>query len=154
MKTSTYKPVVEISQIEEFLVSNQDMQTGSLIQLTEGHVSQAFSFESYSGEKFVIRIGKNKDDFLTEEFVYNNFASEDLLMSKILEVGDIDDSHYYCISQFIEGMVSDTIDQKDFNNIREDIESVFASSFKADVGKFQGYGNIDYLTGNGKYDSW
>jgi aminoglycoside phosphotransferase (APT) family kinase protein len=153
MKSSSIKTEYSPEQVVSLPALAGEIAHGSLSQLTEGHFSQAFSFETNRGEMRVLRIGRKLRSFRADQYAHEHFASPTLPIPEVFEIGEVEPGLYYCTSEFAAGTPSDQLSQPEFNAAREAMEDLFAELFKTDVSSTTGFGRIDQSTDNGTESS-
>lgn len=139
--------------IREFLLANKQARPDSIHPLVEGHVSQAFSFENKYGEKLVLRIAPRADDFLHDKYAFEKFAGR-LPIPQIREIGMFDDASYFSVSDFVEGVPSNTLKQEQIDAMQSEILRSYAALFTSDISHTSGYGPLEVVTGNGQFSTW
>jgi hygromycin-B 4-O-kinase len=139
--------------IHDFLLTKQHAQPDSIHDLAEGHVAQASSFINGQGDKLVLRIAPRDDDFLHDKYAFEAFGTQ-LPIPRVREIGRFDDTSYFCISDFVEGIPSDKLKQAEINAMQPEILCSYAALFNVDVSSTTGYGSLDINTGNGKFATW
>ena len=145
MKTS-HSP----ESISLFIKDKENAQIDSIEKLTEGHMSQAYSFERKDGAKFVFRISDHKSGFIADKYASDHFGDE-LLVPKVLEINKYDDESFYCVSEFVEGIQSNVISDEDFYHVLPSAHDLLGKIFSFDISSTSGYGKINPETGNGEY---
>lgn len=149
MKSSNIKSEYTPEQVRAIPVLANELTPGTLRQLTEGHFSQAFSFETSVGEKRVLRIGRKLRSFRADQYAHEHFGSPVLPIPKVFEIGEIEPGLYYCTSEFAAGTPSDQLSQEEFAEARDAMETAFAELFRTNISATTGFGRIDQNTGNG-----
>lgn len=153
-KSSADKTKVSTAAVSDFVVSNHGALKGSLNKLSEGHISQAFSFTSIDNRKLVIRLGRHLEDFKKDRYAYLKLDSSKIPVPEVLSIGDFSEDIYYCISVFVEGIQSDKLTNEQMNiSLKSQLDS-FAKIFKTQISSTSGWGMVDIETGNAKHDSW
>jgi fructosamine-3-kinase len=147
MKTS-----YTIETVGQFLKTKEQVDVDSINQLVEGHISQAFSFETRAG-KFVLRIAPAIDDFLVDQYASDTYG-EGLLIPKILGIGEFQENSYYCISEFAPGRTVLSMNGEEVEAVLSEIHDALAKIYTMDISKTQGYGHIDTKTGNAAGKTW
>jgi aminoglycoside phosphotransferase (APT) family kinase protein len=146
------KTAYTLSEIENFLASRMTILPGSLEQLTEGHSSQVFAFTS-DDKRLVIRIRGDEQDLLADKYAYEHFDNG-LPIPKVLQIDRYNDKSFFCISEFIEGLTTFSLDRNEFSEMLPAILDIFANTFYVDITRTSGYGDINVITGEGKYPSY
>ena len=148
MKT-TYSP----QDVHHFLGTIKHANPESFEQLAEGHISQAFGFETVGGQKLVLRIADRINDFEADKYAGNVFGSR-LLAPKVTDTGGMGDGAFYCISNRLNGIPSNMLTLPEIQVALPSIHAIFAKLFKTDISVTTGYGKIDVQTGNASNVSW
>jgi hygromycin-B 4-O-kinase len=154
MKTSNQKPAFSHDVVREYTAEAQGAIAESVTQLSEGHNSQAFSFETNEGKKLVLRIGKYEQDFVMDRYAHDHFNKDALPIPAVLDIGPFRDGTFYCVSEFVEGTPSDQLNAKKFADALSSIHNAFATLFNQDISGTHGYGRIDSATGNAEGADW
>jgi hygromycin-B 4-O-kinase len=147
MKTS-----YTIETVGQFLKTKEQVDIDSINQLVEGHISQAFSFETGIG-KCVLRIAPEIDDFLVDKYASDTYG-EGLLIPKILDIGEFQENSYYCISEFAPGRTVSSMSGEEVEAVLPEIHTALAKIYTMGISKTQGYGHIDTKTGNAAGKTW
>jgi hygromycin-B 4-O-kinase len=147
------KTTHSIEQVRSFLDKVEGANPATLTALTEGHISQAFSFEDKQGARWVLRIGPDANDFYHDQYAYEHFG-DILPVPYVREVGQFDESSYFCISQYVDGVTSNTLEQITVDAMQAKILDTYATLFNIDTSATKGYGRLDVRTGNGTFASW
>jgi aminoglycoside phosphotransferase (APT) family kinase protein len=154
MKTSNIKPTFSAEQARGLPVIAEDIVPESFTQLTEGHFSQAFSYETTAGEKRALRLSRKEYSFIADKFAHDRFNSAELPIPKVLQIGQLEPELFYCISEFASGLPSDQLSEEDFSKVRTAMEQCFAQIFHSDISTASGSGKADFNTGNGADSSY
>ena len=149
MKSSSIKTEYSPEQVASFPALAGEIAPGSLTQLTEGHFSQAFKFETSQGEDRVLRLGRKLYSFEADQYAHDHFAAADVPIPRVYEIGEAEPGLYFCVSEFAPGTPSDQMPPDEFAKARLDIERAFAAIFHKDISATTGEGDIDPKTGNG-----
>lgn len=148
MKT-THTP----ESVAAFLRNIEDADPASVAKLTEGHASQAFSFETWHGDKYVLRISDNQDDFEADKYAADTFGAA-LLVPKVIEIGEFEPGSYYCVSALAAGKTSNILNQEELGAALPSIQRSLADMFRYDISTTSGYGHVDVQTGDAIYTTW
>src|SRR5437667_177889 len=140
-------------EIRHFLQTSKGADPSSIKSLQEGHSNQALYFENRTGDKLVLRIALGEDDFLHDKYVHEKLHDR-LPVPKVLEIGMFGGDSFYCISEYIDGVPSDTIKQAEIDTMQPKILNAYAAIFTIDISGSSGYGPIDLKTDNGEFGSW
>jgi hygromycin-B 4-O-kinase len=154
MKSSNIKTTFSAEQAGSLPQIADDIVPGTLKQLTEGHFSQAFSYETGVGEKRVLRLGRKLYSFEADKYAHEHFNSDMIPVPEVIEIGEVESGLYYCVSEFADGTPSDQLSRSEFDAIRDNIDDTFAAIFRTDISGTTGWGKIDRSTGNGQDSSY
>lgn len=80
----------------------------NIIPLNSGIISKSYSFDT-DEKKCVIRFSNKKADFEKDLYAYNNFASVELPIPKIIKNGVIGRNEYYSVSERCTGDIVDNL---------------------------------------------
>ena len=120
--------------------------------LVEGLASQAFGFR-HAAADYVVRVNQSIDGFTKERFVYRSFASPDLPIPEVLDIGHLDDTHAFCVSRRMPGVRLQDMDDAHLAQLIGPTEEVVATIGAADIRGTDGFGRFD-ATGIGPYARW
>lgn len=154
MKTSNIKPSFTMEQTKALPPIAGDSVPESFRRLTEGHFSQVFSYETSSGEKRVLRLGRKLYSFEADKFAHDHYDSPKIPVPRVFQIGEVEPGLFFCISELIEGTPSDQLPPEEFTKAQESIENCYAAIFKTDVTGTNGWGRLDVLTGDGRKTSY
>jgi hygromycin-B 4-O-kinase len=145
----------DISAIQQFLTRRYP-DVHNLQPLANGWWSQALSFSTVQ-QDLVLRINQHPTDFQKDVFAFKHFSSPALTIPEVVATGSYDDSHYFCISNFIAGTPSDRILMpKDIDGNRQlalTLLQPLHTIHAMDTTSLQGWGYTD-ASGKGIYGSW
>lgn len=137
--------------IIEFLVQHEQALPGTIEQLTEGHISQAYKFETQAG-KYVCRLAISRDGFDADQFAFHNFTH--LQIPAVNMIGRYDPDTYYCVTDYVEGKTAISLSSDEMEAILPEIQQSLASIYLTYINGSKGYGQIDVTSGNAKHGSW
>lgn len=148
---STYKTKVESGTLDRFF-QEHNIPVLNLETIADGEASQAYLFES-SGKQKVLRISAHtKEGFQKDQFAEEHFASPEVPIPKIDEIGELPNGHFYAISDRAAGTTLDKLPSDELKltlpSIIRAMEAIHQTPPAGD-----GFGIIG-LDGNGKYASW
>lgn len=121
-------------------------------QLNEGLSSQAFGFRSNDGE-YVIRINPVRAGFEKDRFAAQHFSCPALPIPAILEIGQLDAAHAFCISRRAPGVRLYDNDAELMPRLVAPVVETIAAIAAADLTATQGFGWFD-AAGNGPSPTW
>jgi hygromycin-B 4-O-kinase len=145
------KPSFSTTTIHDFV----ETRLGTVVEfrsLPEGLASQAFSFQKGT-DSYVIRVGKYITGFRKDQFVYQHFASAQLPIPPVLEVGNLDDTHAFCITRRMPGVRVYDVEEGDLKRLVPPLVQLLASIAAVDIHGTSGYGSFEG-TGTGPHASW
>ena len=123
-----------------------------LIPLRGGIESQAYLLVENRAE-FVLRINRSDIGFKKDAFASHHFNSARLPVPAVIEIGNIDDVHSFCITARVPGT---TLQDQTREQVRRTLRST-ATTMRAisrcDMGSTKGFGTFDEH-GVGSHSSW
>jgi len=120
--------------------------------LAEGLASQAFGFR-HGVADYVLRVNQSIDGFTKDRFVYHSFAGPDLPIPEVLDIGQLDGTHAFCVSRRMPGVRLQDMDDAHLSQLIGPTEELVATISAADIRGTQGFGRFD-ATGIGPYARW
>jgi hygromycin-B 4-O-kinase len=145
------KPTVSRSSLIA-VVTRQLGEISELVQIAEGEESRAFSFRA-SGENYVVRINQTADGFHKDAYAHRRFATAALPIPEIVNIGEFDGEHAYCISRRAAGVTLQELAHAELMGIAGPVASVLDAVAASNVEGTCGYGPFD-AQGNGTYGTW
>jgi hygromycin-B 4-O-kinase len=139
-----------IETIKGFVEDLQGTKVTDLEPVGYGAWSSAYFFRA-EGRDYVIRFSPYDEDFKKDAFAAN-FASDQLPIPRITEMGEAWGEHY-AISEKAEGVVLELLDQEQMLLTLPSLMSLLDALRNADVTGTTGYGGWD-TTGKGYFPSW
>jgi hygromycin-B 4-O-kinase len=146
------KPTLSIETLQDVVRTRFSAAAGPLQQLIEGEESQAFWFRD-SGGDFVLRVHASPEGFWKDAYARAHFASPDLPIPEVLEVGQIDPAHAFCVSQKLPGVTLQDCSDETIDRLLGQTDNVLRCIHDCDVSGTTGYGNFD-ASGAGKFATW
>ena len=124
-----------------------------LTPLQGGLVAQTLSFKAGDGE-YILRFmtGKMDASYQKEAFIYQNFASPEIMIPPVIKVGSIG-GLFYCISKKMPGRGLKSMSVDEYNQILPEVIKIAHAVHTTDVTHWKGYGWIGD-DGNGLFPSW
>lgn len=141
-----------IGNISGFLIEHEQAIPGSVTPLTEGLVSQAFSFEAETG-KYVCRLAENDKGFRADEFAFTHFGDR-VPIPAIKNIAQFDPGTFYCVSDHVEGEAVLSLSREEKQALLPELERVLSLVYTTDISQSTGYGQINTETGNAGNTSW
>ncbi len=117
-----------------------------------GEESQAFSFEC-EGASYVFRTNRSARGFQKDSYAYSHFCSVKVPIPRVIEIGQIDEQHAYCISEKMPGFTLQDADSKTLKGLLQPVSETWLAISDTDISSTSGFGDID-VTGQGRYSSW
>ena len=139
-------------EITKFLCNKYNEQI-NLIPVVEGQESQVYSF-SYNDRDYICRINPTIEGFKKDDYSYKNFNSKSIPVPKIIEYGNFNDTHFFCISEKAKGITLEDSSEKTVDTLLPDITSVWMAISEIDISNTNGYGIFSSENGNAPYSSW
>jgi hygromycin-B 4-O-kinase len=110
--------------------------------ISEGEESQAFSFNS-DGNPRVIRVGCSHRPFALDAYAGDHFASSNLPIPAVLDLGWLDSSHAYCVSVRVAGRTLTHAKAAQMRLLLEPLTEVWRAVGCVDISRTSGYGHFD-----------
>lgn len=108
---------ISSTEVQAFSEKHLNNKVEGFTHIQEGKHSDAFSYRT-NGQDFIIRINVTDEGFLKDKFAYENFSSSDLIIPKIIEIGEYDKSLFFCISEKVSGeTVKEQYGKQDFSSL-------------------------------------
>jgi hygromycin-B 4-O-kinase len=129
-----------------------DVVEASLQRVGHGEWSQAYFVTTSTGRELVARFSATDEDFRKDQLAAG-FASADLPMPRLLEVGSVDDGQFYAISERARG---EFIEERDAASMERMLPSLLATldcARQVDVSHTTGYG-LWHADGNAPHPTW
>ena len=149
---STHKTELTLSDAKDFLSGYFNDAVTSVSEIGGGETSKAFFFKLKDAD-YVLRVNSHgKENYLKDKFAYQSFASRNILIPEVIEIGDVNESLSFCITKKCSGI---TLDQLDEATNKLLVPKVVAALLEVHQLKAPGtgYGNWG-SSGNGKFKSW
>lgn len=108
---STVKTKVNQEVVLSFLRKNFDPDISSVDFIKGGEMSQACAFSTPKNE-FIIRINKDRHTYDKDKYAFDRFASANIPIPEILEIGKFNGNLFYAISKKAKGKTFDTLDKQ------------------------------------------
>ena len=125
----------------------------NLTPMVEGQESQVFSFW-HADKEFVLRINPSIEGFLKDDYAYRNFSSSKIPIPKVIEYGQFDDKHAFCISEKVSVVTYEDADEAVVIALLPDITELWRSISETDISGTAGYGVFSSKDGNAPSGSW
>ena len=145
------KPSVSTATVQEMLQRNWG-DVSELHPLTDGLTAQVFGFR-HDAVEYVIRVSESFDSFRKDAFVSRRFASRNLPIPEIVEIGQLDLGAYYCISHRAPGVRLHDIGAAEMAQMVDPIVLTLAAISSADLTGSAGFGHFD-AHGVAAYPTW
>ncbi|HEY5742191.1 MAG TPA: aminoglycoside phosphotransferase family protein [Terrimicrobiaceae bacterium] len=120
--------------------------------LAEGLASQAFGFRQ-AASNYVVRVNRSSDGFAKDQFVYRTFASSDLPIPEVLDIGYLDDQHFFCVSRRMPGIRLQDTEACHMEQLVTPILRVMETIAARDISGTVGFGRFN-IAGKGPYARW
>lgn len=141
---------IDVSQAETFLRNHLGDPVSNVVLVGEGAWSRCFGFR-HGDEELVIRFGKYVDDFEKDQRAYT-FASPDLPIPKVLEIGEAFDG-YYAISTRAYGVPLEQVSASQWVALLPSLVSALEAMRTTDLSATTGFGGWG-IDGNASMPSW
>lgn len=149
---SKMKAKVEAGEVLSFLQNQTNSEIHEVMPIAGGEMSKAFLFRS-DGKDFVIRLSQYPESFQKDKYAYEHFATDEIPIPQVIEIGRFDNQHSYCISEAKFGKIIDEWDsetqKKLYPKLYEILDKIHSSKIEVD-GKY-GWWKYD---GKAEFNSW
>jgi hygromycin-B 4-O-kinase len=145
------KPSVSSQTIQDLLEERWGT-VSDFRPLAEGLDSQAFCF-SQRASSYVVRVNRSIDGFRKDRFVYKCFASPNLPIPEVLDIGRLDDTHAFCVSRRMPGGRLQDLDGRRLPQLVDPSLRLLNRISGADIRETDGFGRFD-AKGIGPYACW
>lgn len=149
---SLLKTKIDKKIVLEFLISNFRPDIKALDSVNGGEVSQAFSFLSKNNE-FIIRVHPKKHGFEKDEYAYKHFNSEKIPIPKTFQIGKLNKSFYYSITEKIKGRIIENLAKDKIRKLVPQMIKVLDAIHNFDISDTNGFGKWD-SNGNAPDANW
>ncbi len=117
---------ITVKGVEEFLEKYHQGMINKLIHIQEGKHSDAFSYIN-NDEEYVVRFNITDEGFLKDKYAHENFSSSEILIPRILEIGEYSTNLFFCISEKVLGeTVKEQYAKKDFSSLLIQFQTIEA----------------------------
>ncbi len=123
-----------------------------LIPLRGGIESQAYLLVENRGE-YVLRINRSDVGFKKDAFASHHFNSARLPVPAVIEIGNIDDVHSFCITARVPGTTLQDLSREQIRRTLRSTVATMRAISRCDVGSTKGFGTFDEH-GVGSHSSW
>ena len=101
-----------------------------------------------------MRINSNMEGFKKDKYAYEHFRSDRVPIPEVVETGNFDGTHYFCISVKADGITYEDSDEETVVRLLGDITDVTEAISRTDISGTSGCGVFDSDTGNAPFYSW
>lgn len=141
--------------MEEFL-NEKFGKIFNLKFIAEGWWSKAYSFTARE-QQYILRTGYQVQDFMKDQWAYQNLDNPNIPIPEILEYGNYQDGLHYCISRQANGYPSDQImdklDSYSQTELAKTIIQQLENIHLIDASNNEGWGFTN-AQGKGMYPTW
>lgn len=134
-------------------MSKKHQEAIHIFSVKEGQESQAYWYR-YHRKKYIIRINPVLEGFKKDWYAFLHFSSDTVLIPRIFEIGEYDDTCFYCISAKAEGETYQDSSKETVKRLLPDITRILLAISETDLAGTTGYGKFDSATGNAPFSSW
>jgi|SRR5579884_3026517 len=149
---SKKKTALAQKEVEIFLQEQFSREIKNVRPMIEGEDSQAFAFE-WDEAGYVIRINKTIEGFQKDAYAYCNFHSASVPIPKVIQIGNIDEYHAFCISERMPGITLQDLDSESMQRLLQPTTDIWLALQDIDLSHTTGAGNFD-IDGHGRYTTW
>lgn len=145
------KPSLSQAAIHALLLEKWKGATG-LAPLAEGEESQVYSFRS-DNAAYVLRINATATGFEKDALAHLRFNKRTLPIPRVVEIGQIDQTHAYCISHRIPGVTLQDARPAITRKLLRPTAGTMNAIATSDLTGFSGFGPFD-VHGAGSFPTW
>jgi hygromycin-B 4-O-kinase len=150
---STYKTKVDHVLVQNFLHKKYGQSIHSIMPVSDGESAQAYYFDSPNGQHLVLKVSdRDAYSFHKDQFAYEHFRSEKLPIPRTIEVGEIQNSLHYSLSERAAGKTLDKFSKEEINKLMPEIIECM-EQIHSTLPAGEGFGKWD-LNGKAEYSSW
>ena len=95
----------------------------------------------------------NMEGFKKDKYAYEHFRSDRVPIPEVVETGNFDGTHYFCISVKADGITYEDSDEETVVRLLGDITDVTEAISRTDISGTSGCGVFDSDTGNAPFYS-
>jgi hygromycin-B 4-O-kinase len=122
-------------------------------RLAEGEVSQAFAFRA-DGRDLVVRVGPRRAGFDKDAWAARRMTETGAPVPEVLEVGELGDGVYCCVSERMGGVHLETLDEARRRRLAPAVRAVIDAVAAVDLSGSEGFGSFDPETEDGPHPDW
>ncbi len=115
--------------------------TSAFEAIPGGEESQVFRFDS-DGQRFILRINSSIRGFEKDAFAHTRFASPELTIPKVTQMGDFED-HFYCVSERLPGRTLQDLHLDELPPLLLPTAHVWQAIAESDLNGMSGFGPFD-----------
>ena len=143
-------PPADVAHVTQLLVSRYGGTVSAVTPLGSGAWSRAYAFRLRGADR-VVRLSATPDDFLRDRHAMT-FASKQLPIPAILDVGAVGDGHF-AVSERASGVFLESLGTEEFTACLPSIFATLNAMRTADTSSTTGYGGWN-PAGDGASRSW
>ncbi len=150
---STFKTKIDQEKVLQYLKDSFDDSIDSVEFITGGEGSQAFGFSTENGD-FIIRVNvHSSNDFRKDAYAADHFSTKDIPIPKIVEIGKIDDTYHFAISQRAHGATINMLSNEEYQKTLPDLLKILDGIHSTDIRHSSGYGKWE-PNGTAPFETW
>ena len=150
---STVKTKIDQEKVLHYLKENFNASIEGVEFIAGGESSQAFSFHTANGN-FIIRVNTHDGHgFRKDAYAHDHFATKDIPIPKIIEVGKMDEAYHFAISTKAEGPTINVLSDEEYQKTLPDLLGILDAIHATDIRDTSGYGKWG-PNGVAPLDSW
>lgn len=119
---------------------------------TEGMETYAYRVTS-GGRTACLRIGRSTRGFAKDAWAFEALGSQ-LPIPRVLELGELDNEHAFCLSQWMPGTTLQDITAREVERVLPAVFGAWEIIASRDIADLAGFGDFDPDNGVAPYDSW
>lgn len=114
--------------------------------------SQVFAYQ-LGQEEYVVRVNNEVTGFQKEKYCYDRFCSDDLPLPEVIEIGEFDTKHVFCITRRIPGITLQDSDEETLKDLAGAVSRILETINTTDIDRQGGFGPFND-SGAADFASW
>ncbi len=149
---STVKTKIDQEIVFLFIKNNFDNSVSNLEFINGGEMSQAFSFQTSTGN-FIVRVNTSARSFYKDQYAFEHFGGKGIPIPKIIKIGQIDNYYHFAISEKAEGKHITALTEEEYKKTLPSLLEIMDTIHELNIKETKGFGKWD-LKGVGAYNTW
>lgn len=137
----------------EQLADKLEINSEELHLLQDGNLSDAYSYTK-NDKKFVVRVTNEAESYQKDRYAHEVFKNSRLQVPEIVKIGELKDSLFYSISEYLKGESSDSFSQERIDELLPVIWESFSTIYTQNIEATSGFGYLEPISKSGESSSW